>query len=235
MVTAPVLAKKIEFLTAKVTAASSFLADRDVIRVCDGNEVQQAGDDNEFRSIIRGGEGDFALSPIHGQRQNVKTARTHVAYKTKNVEDIPAVGFINAALHRQSKHEQGGDRNKQQQAADPALLDHVSSARDKPAHCGGEHSHCADWLRWYDSVFLSRGIWHSDVHYLTLDFSRHFGRLGAHKNIDLATYAEFRQINSGFDREAGIGKNLPLVVNFEVVHVCTVGMDVGADGMPGAV
>src|ERR1035441_10834730 len=33
---------------------------------------------------------------------------------------------------------------------------------------------------------------------------------------------------------AGVGKNLPLVVNLEVVHVGPIGMDVGADGMSGA-
>src|SRR5579864_7393607 len=70
-----------------------------------------------------------------------------------------------------------------------------------------------------------------DNHNLALNFSRHFRRLGAHQDVDLAAHAKLRQINAGLDREAGVGKNLPLVVNLEVVHVRSVSMDFGADGM----
>src|SRR5579864_759659 len=73
-----------------------------------------------------------------------------------------------------------------------------------------------------------------DNHNLALNFSRHFRRLGAHQDVDLAAHAKLRQINAGLDREAGVGKNLPLVMNLEVVHVGSVSMNIGADGMSGA-
>src|SRR4029077_9584907 len=65
-------------------------------------------------------------------------------------------------------------------------------------------------------------------------FPGHFRRLGAHQHIHFAAHAKLRQVDAGLDREAGVGKNLPLVVNLKVVHVSPVGMDVGADGMSGA-
>src|SRR5258708_6249531 len=70
-----------------------------------------------------------------------------------------------------------------------------------------------------------------DGHNLALDFPGYFGRLLAHQHIHFAAHAKLRQVDAGLNREAGVGKDLPLVVNFKVVHVGPVGMDVGADGM----
>src|SRR5271165_2912666 len=71
----------------------------------------------------------------------------------------------------------------------------------------------------------------SDVHNLALDFPGDFSGFGTHQHVDLAAHAKLRQVDAGLDGEAGVGKNLPLVMNFEIVHVGAVGMDVGADGM----
>src|SRR4051794_40991007 len=70
-----------------------------------------------------------------------------------------------------------------------------------------------------------------DGHNLALNFPGHFRRFVAHQHVYLAANAKLRQIDAGLNREAGVGKNLPLVVNLKVVHVGAVGVDVGADGM----
>src|SRR6202008_4099883 len=57
----------------------------------------------------------------------------------------------------------------------------------------------------------------------------------AHQHIYFAAYSKLRQVDAGLDREAGVGKNLPLIVNLQIVHVGPIRMDVGADGMSGAV
>src|SRR6266567_3557528 len=67
-----------------------------------------------------------------------------------------------------------------------------------------------------------------------VDFPGHFGALRSHQHVYFAAHAKLRQVDAGLNGEAGVGKNLPLVVNFKVVHVGPVGMDVGADGMSGA-
>src|SRR5450432_708039 len=72
-------------------------------------------------------------------------------------------------------------------------------------------------------------------HNLALNFPRHFRRLVAHQHVHLAAHAKLRQVDAGLNREAGVGKNLPLVVDLKVVHVGPIGMDVGTDGMSRAV
>src|ERR1051326_3594977 len=56
-----------------------------------------------------------------------------------------------------------------------------------------------------------------DGHNLALNFPRHFRRLFAYQHVDFAAYAKLRQIDAGLNREAGVGKNLPLVVNLKIV------------------
>src|SRR5258708_22031346 len=58
-----------------------------------------------------------------------------------------------------------------------------------------------------------------DGHNLALNFSRHFCRLGAHQHVHLAAHAKLRQVDAGLNREAGVGKILPLVVTLNVVAV----------------
>src|SRR5882757_9887831 len=70
-----------------------------------------------------------------------------------------------------------------------------------------------------------------DGHNLALNFSSNFRRLGAHQHVHFAAHAKLRQVNAGLNREAGVGKNLPLVVDLKVVHIGPVGVDVGADGV----
>src|SRR5437588_3395807 len=53
----------------------------------------------------------------------------------------------------------------------------------------------------------------------------------ADEHVHFAAHAEFRQIDSGLDGEAGVGHELALVLGLEVIHVGAVGVYGGADGM----
>src|SRR5438270_12503770 len=55
----------------------------------------------------------------------------------------------------------------------------------------------------------------------------------ANDHIDLAAHAEFRQIDSWLNRETGIGQDASLVVDFKIVHVGAVGVDLRSDGVAG--
>src|SRR5262249_42620658 len=72
-------------------------------------------------------------------------------------------------------------------------------------------------------------ICHSDDYNLALNFAGDLGRLGPHQYIHFAADAKLGQVNARLDRETGVGKNPPLIVNFQIVHVSAVGMDLGSD------
>src|SRR5262249_970299 len=62
----------------------------------------------------------------------------------------------------------------------------------------------------------------------------HFGLAVAHDHVDLAAYAELRQVDAGLDGEAGVGDDLAVVLGLEVVHVGAGGVDLDPDRVPGA-
>ena len=55
--------------------------------------------------------------------ENVKATRPDVADETQDVENVPAIRLVDSTLHRQAQQEQAHNRDEQQKAADPALLD----------------------------------------------------------------------------------------------------------------
>src|SRR5579864_442829 len=126
------------------TTALLLLPNRNVICIGDRDKVQQSSDDHKLRAVIRGCEGDRALTPIHCQRDNVEPARTDISNKSKNVENVPAIRLVNSPLHRESEQEKRNDRDEEQESAYPAFLDHVSRARDQPSHGRRKHGHRAD-------------------------------------------------------------------------------------------
>src|SRR5579862_2736368 len=111
MFTARISAKRLWLRTEhwELRTVSSFLPDSDVIRVGDGDKVQQAGNDHEFCAVVGGRESDCALSPIVGQRQNVESARAHVADEAEDIKDVAAIRFIDAALHGEAQQKQSCD------------------------------------------------------------------------------------------------------------------------------
>src|SRR5579875_602542 len=57
----------------------------------------------------------------------------------------------------------------------------------------------------------------------------------SHINIYFGSNAEFRQVNSRFDRETGSGNHAAVIVRFQIVHVRSRPMDVRSNAVPGAV
>jgi len=72
-------------------------------------------------------------------------------------------------------------------------------------------------------------------HNFALNFPGDLGGTLPHQNVDFAAHAEFGKIYARLNREAAIGKDLADVVYFEVVHIGAVGVDIGTDGVAGAV
>ncbi len=93
---------------------------------------------------IAGWEVDRALTPVRSQRHEIQTASANVTDETKDIENIAAVRLVDTALHREAEHKKSRNRYEQQQAASPALLNHVPRARNQPAYGRGDHRHHAD-------------------------------------------------------------------------------------------
>src|SRR5213079_1324127 len=58
---------------------------------------------------------------------------------------------------------------------------------------------------------------------------------GVDVHVHLAAHAELRQVNAGFDTEAGSADDAPVVARFEAVDVRAVAVHLLADVVPGAV
>src|SRR5882757_4911299 len=72
----------------------------------------------------------------------------------------------------------------------------------------------------------------SDADELALYRSRHHSPAGLSQHIYLAAHSKFREIDSRFHGEAGVGQDQALVVGFEVVEVGSVAVGFGGDAMP---
>ena|SRR6185369_7497647 len=75
----------------------------------------------------------------------------------------------------------------------------------------------------------------SDDYEFRLHSTSYFSPTASHQHVDLAAHSELGQVHTRFDGKAAIRENPPFVMHFEIVHVGAVGMDLGADGVPGAV
>src|ERR1700723_273924 len=115
-------------------AASSLFPDRNVISVRYRNKIQQPRHDHELRSVIGGGKGNRALAAIHRQRHNIHSAGAQITDESKNVENVAAVRLVNVPLHHESQDKETSNGDEQEQAANPAFLNHVSSAGNQPAY-----------------------------------------------------------------------------------------------------
>src|SRR5271157_1717144 len=66
------------------------------------------------------------------------------------------------------------------------------------------------------------------------------GAAGGGEHVDFAAHAELgleagREVDAGFDGEAGAGQDQALVVSFEVVEICAGAVEFGGDVVAGAV
>ena len=75
--------------------------------------MQQSGDDHEFCSVVGCGKGNGTAAPILHQGHKVHPSRTQITDETQNIENVAAIGFVDAAVHCQAEQEQSSDREQQ--------------------------------------------------------------------------------------------------------------------------
>src|SRR5439155_25635098 len=117
---------------------SWFLSDGDVIGVGHADEIQQPRDNNEFGAIVGGSVRNGALSPVHNAGHDIKSSRSQITHESQDVENISAIRTIHAPLHGEPKEKHGSDGEHDQQTTNPAFLDEVLRARNKPSDGGRE-------------------------------------------------------------------------------------------------
>src|SRR5207237_9292801 len=87
----------------------------------------------------------------------------------------------------------------------------------------------------FSDVLGCRGICHSDGYDLALNFTCDLGSFGPDEHVYFAAHAELGQVNPRLDRETRVGQDAAFVVDFEIVHVGAVGVNLSSDALSGAV
>src|SRR5271166_6387220 len=77
------------------------------------------------------------------------------------------------------------------------------------------------------------GLAISDGHDLLLDFTSDLGVSRSHQYVHFQSHAELGKIDAGLNRKQGIGQNAPLVVNFQIIHVCAIRMHFSVNRVAG--
>ncbi len=176
------------------------------------------------------------ISPVHGSGDEVESPCAQIADKSQHVEQVTGVKRVHLALHAEAGEEHHEHRRHQQQPANPAALNEVSEAGQEPSRDRGDNRH---------RIFAGAGcLRRTPGHSCCILRIRHqtctnsfciaagdFALTVADHHVDLAAHSEFRQVDSGLDREAGVGQNLAIVFGLEVIQVRTVGVNVAADRM----
>src|SRR6185312_1981212 len=128
-----------------------------MVGVGNADEIQESGDEHKLCAVVGGSMGNCALAQVLRQADDVQAASSQVSNKAENVENVSTVRFVNVALHQQAKNEHDEDGSEQQEAANPALLDQVTCARDEPSD---GRSNDGEHIQGRNDAFASSGICH---------------------------------------------------------------------------
>src|SRR3954468_5173833 len=101
--------------------ASRFLPDGDMVCINCRHDVEQAGDDDELRAVVRDGDVNGATTQVHDLRGEIKDTGANVAPEAKHVEDVAGVRGVDLALHQDAEREHRQHRDEQQPATYPLL------------------------------------------------------------------------------------------------------------------
>src|ERR1041385_7244413 len=209
-----------------------------MICVSYGDKIQQSGDNDVLGAIVRGGVGHHCMSQIKDSACDVQSACTQIAHKTQNVKNVSAIRLINTPLHQQTEYEHGHDRAHEEETSNPALLNQMPGTGNKPRDGRNDRRHSAgrrgNRLPGCSRFLFSGRDCHSDNYEVRLYFTSYLRCVLAHQHVDFTAHSEFRQIDARFNRKATVGQNAAFVVNFKVVHIGAVGVDIGGDGVAGA-
>lgn len=102
------------------------------MRVDRGNDVEEAGDDDEAGAPVGYGELDGVGPETHGAAYDVEQSAAEVAEEAEHLQDVVGVG-VKTALHGEAEREHADDGDSQQRAAAPFAEKKVSGTGDEPA------------------------------------------------------------------------------------------------------
>src|SRR6266478_9817239 len=81
---------------------SRLFSDGDVVGISHADEIQQPSHDQEFGAVVGGGVGDCAVSPALHAGHDVESARAHISDESENIQNVAAIGMVDASLHQQA-------------------------------------------------------------------------------------------------------------------------------------
>src|SRR5579864_411855 len=182
---------------------------------------------------------DGSGADVENAADDVQAARTGVTDEAEYVQQVAGVVFVNFAFHGKTEEEHKAHSQQQQQAAAPFFLEEVACAGKNPAGNRGNHGHTGHG--WSSRLGLhircgSFSFLHLYEDQFALNFASDISGATSRQDIDFTAYSELaRQVNAGFNGEAGIGNDLAFILGFQIVHIGPVSMHVLTDGVPGAV
>lgn len=103
-----------------------------VVSVDGGDDVEQAGDNDEAGAVIGGGDLHLIRTEAEHSAGDKEKAVTEVAGKAEGIEDVMRAG-VELALHgdAEGKHANDGDGN--QRSPPPFAQEEVTGAGDQPS------------------------------------------------------------------------------------------------------
>ena len=107
--------------------------DAEVVGVDGGNEVEQTGNDHELGAVVGGDQLDGALAEREDAGDDVEEASAKVAGEAQHFEGVAGVGHVDLGLHGEAQGKHDGDRDKQEEGADPVTGEKVTGAGHQPA------------------------------------------------------------------------------------------------------
>jgi len=102
------------------------------VRVHGGDDVEEAGDDDEARALVGDSELDRVAAQAHGAAYDVEQSAAEIAKKAEHFENVVRVG-VEAALHGQSEGKHADDGDRQKCPAPPFAKEKMPGAWNEPA------------------------------------------------------------------------------------------------------
>lgn len=104
-----------------------------------GDDVEQAGDHDEFGAIVGDGDLDGGVAEVQHAGEDVERACAEVAGEAEHVQRVAGIGGVDLALKRDADGEHGDDGDEEQRGTDGLLEQQVAEAGDEPSgeECDG--------------------------------------------------------------------------------------------------
>ena len=98
-----------------------------------GDDIEQAGYDDEFGSVVGGCYLNSGLAEVEDAGEDVKDAVAKIADEVEDVEDLAGVWGVDLSFEGEPDREHGEDGDGDKGAADPFAKHEVACAGNEPA------------------------------------------------------------------------------------------------------